>query len=87
MTYISRADVLAAIEAAKSPGDTTYDICHNAALDEALAAINALPAVTVTDDMVSNAVRAYVAYGKKGGKFMHEAMRLALEAALPDAPI
>ena len=85
MTYISRADAIAAIEAIDNNYGDEWRPGYNAALDDALAAINALPAVPVTDDMVERALIAYVG-NAGGGRSIANAMRAALEAALPDAP-
>jgi len=71
---ITKADAVAAIEA------VTHDLSGEIQFSDAIAAINALPAVIVTDEMVERALEAV------GGNPNRTAMRAALEAALPSAP-
>lgn len=58
---VSRQAVIDAIEGRKSNTADHESCIYDDGLDAALAAINAIPAVTVTDDMVE---RAAVAMGK-----------------------
>ena len=83
MTYISRADAIAVIEAIRND----WNICPSC-IDEALAAINALPAVSVTDDMVERACSAMLSAYRRNTlpAWDRRIVREALEAALPDAP-
>lgn len=90
---ISRADALAAIEGIQDTGEWSSD--ETQAFQAALAAINALPAASVTDDMVERGARAIVTRNwpsltERDVDHMWadhaEDVRAALEAALPDAP-
>ena len=58
---VSRQAVIDAIEGERLTDATGHDgdIGYNQALDDALAAVKAIPAVTVTDDMVERGVNAY----------------------------
>ena len=77
-------DPAAAYLFAENANESTEQFAQNAncpsdkALDDVLAAINAIPAVTVTDDMVERAVNAY---GWKPGDNQMR-MKAALVAAL-----
>lgn len=86
---IRRQDMTNAIEALSPTGvkPVGVELCANITIEQALAAINAVPAVTVTDDMVSSAIRVYVAYGKRGGTDMHEAMKAGLVEAITSGDI
>lgn len=78
---ISRAAVLAAIEAMPP---NIYDLGDKyVCVDQIIAAINALPAVTVTDNMVERAAIAFYNDAPGHGRCINDAMRCALEAAIP----
>lgn len=53
---IPRQAVIDAIAPLKSNGADHESCIYNQALDEAIAAINVIPAVTVTDDMLERAL-------------------------------
>lgn len=74
---IRRQAVIARIKALS--GNGAWSSLH-VAISRAVEAINAIPAVTVTDDMVERAVHAY--QGHCGESVFEDSMRAALVAAL-----
>lgn len=57
---IPRQAVIDAIAPLKSNGTDHESCIYNQALDEAIAAINAIPAATVTDDMLERGCAAMI---------------------------
>lgn len=83
MTTITKQATIEAVKALKSGDGSRDGWTRDAALDDAIAALNALPAVTVTDDMAHRAqqkLRIHV-----GSSLIFPSInevRAALEAAL-----
>ena len=79
---VLRQDVIDAIAGERLNEDTGSegDAAYERALDDVLEAINAIPAVTVTDDVVQRAVHAY--QGHCGDLVFEDSMKAALVAAL-----
>jgi hypothetical protein len=79
---VLRQDVIDAIEALSPDGlkPKGVGLVANITIKKALAAINAIPAVTVTDDVVQRAIHAY--QGHCGDLVFEDSMKVALVAAL-----